>query len=332
MTEADQRTLDEFLRPHGEVEDLRPMRSGEVIELALRVYRRVGFGLVKSSFPAAFITFLVLALTINVVVPGYFETSDSTSLQTQAKEVAFLSLASLILLVPIIAFATANVIYHSQIAAWNYLVPSTKIPHYKDAILSLFGLVFRVMMISTAPAMATLVILFISAFLSDSSLSWGSIASGGIGIVGLAVSGIWIFIMPLLNLGAPAVLFFEGGAIKDVLKRNKILSKTRIGFDAGLVPRSFLALVVIGLVFMSGTGYLMAFFHLTDLVKSVIGTSVFAQLITNLFDQVPLLLAIVILEPLLGVIVAINYINARIFADGLDIKLLHAELLPRTAR
>lgn len=319
---------------------LRPMTSGEALDLALRAFRAVGAPILRLSALPILCCYLVISFFNVFVAPGLFWTKDPQSLQTQALEVvfvfgigAFVAFPLFILGVSYVSGLVTRLV--SDFVLGNRPDEVTAVENARNSVFSMASVSFRMIGGALVTVAVSFGLLFLSAFLeplTNETNAWPAVTAF-IASVGLFV-GFLIFPFALSSQAlAPAIVVLEGLKSGAAGKRSRALMKGNRFQESGSGKMTMLWMVCIFvfIAIFSGTEIAFAIFDIPGIVHGWFGATLFGQVVDRAMAMVPFYLCLWVLIPLWCATTAIIYYDRRIRLEGYDIEVLSMDAR-RTSR
>lgn len=305
---------------------MRPLESGQLMDLSLALYRAIGVELLKLSFVPALLCHLVIVFMLQFLLPN-LGTTRSVDPSQQAFEVvtalvmiALVGLPALFISLAYSAGATCH-------AAFSYLL-GRKLDLWEAETAAREGLwnlglgYLRAFLPIVALLCVSALLLFWSSTLPSEGLWAGFVAIIAI----VAITG-GILIVPFESTRyalLPCVCVLERLRGKGAVNRARALLQKSEFHPAGYA--TFLhawAFVVLTAMILSVTGEII-FSLLGDqeLTKGLITDPTIATALGEAVSQIPMFVALWLILPVWGATCAIVYLDRRIRLEGFDIEVL----------
>jgi hypothetical protein len=324
--------LDRRMRESDRRAMLRPLASGERLDLAMRVYRAVGLPILRQTAVPMVMVYLVVAFYLAFVFPRFFLTRDPDSVAVQAGEAAFTLAASLFVALPLLLQGASYAVAVVTRLTADCLVG--EVPDEGAAAATARRLLPRMVLLNLRTVLSgafvlfgALALLLLSALLARFE-AWFVLLSALLGMAGIAFSAIAMLIVVARHSLAPAALVLEkappGLAVRRSLDLLRHQNPHGSGYD-GLTSVFGLTAVLAAVV---GIGFGMAFglVPVADLVPQLLGTSLPARALQDAAERIPWFLALWLATPAWAVATTILYLDRRIRLEGYDIDILQQDV------
>lgn len=315
---------------------MRPLSFGEILDYALRIYRSLGWTLLRLTVVPAFLCLVSFEFVNMFTLKSLFETSHPNDLTGQYVEMMLGLCLGLLLGGPLVLLGVSYASNLSITIVSDYFVGG-QVDAGKAQILARKNLWQMVkvnlwqLLMSSASIIASGIILLFGGWLAQAtpeSNVWAGILTviGGIGI--FCGSVIFLFVFAKYSL-APAVSILENVKPRASLKRSSELLKAQ-GFHSSAT------FTVIGLCFVlyiiasllgGGIEITLALFDVQEKIRFYTVGLPFSGIITEVVDLVPTFLMIWLLIPVWSVANVLVYFDRRIRLEGYDIQALSNEIV-----
>lgn len=316
---------------------LRPMSGSQITDLALRVYRSLGWTFLRlCALPSVF-CLAALAFVFYFAVPQLQFTRDASSVTGQVWEAFVVLLVSLGVAGPLfIVGITLSSSIVVRLAA-DYLLgnPLEEGDAMREAIAGL-GKLFLVMLwemlAGFGAILVSVVIMLAGSLLSTvtpSDSPWAGIVAV-VGIIGLMV-GIIIFLAIASShaLSVP-VAILEGATARAAARRSRALMKvTRYhGSGSGHVWGLYGLLALVSLVIWGGCALIFNLAGLREVLENATMGVPLQALVLRAIDLLPACVMVWALVPVWATAITVIYYERRIRLEGYDIEVLASEIRP----
>jgi len=311
------------------------MSTNEMMDMALKVYQRLGLTFLRLTIVPAVFCLGGLAFVTNFVLPELMLTSDTQNLGVQLGEViAALALAVFVggpVFLTGLSYTTAVVV---QLVS-NFMVGHPVDEEHaqriaREALPRMVWVNLRVLLVSLSGVLASTALMMAGAVLErvtpESSALAGVVAV--VGILGLVVGFlVFLYVVSYHALAAP-VAVIERAKAKLATKRSKeLLSKAGYHQPGTNTVWSLYVLIAFAALIMSGGLAIMAnLLKLGEVVGSFVNDLALKRLILVLMDLIPPYLVVWTLMPVWATTITILYYERRIRLEGYDIEALAAEI------
>ena len=319
----------------GKRERLRAMTSSEVLDMAMRVYRSLGWTFLRLTLVPSLFCLASIAFVLDYVLPSLAVTHHENNVGGQLGEAGISILLALVLGGPLfllgLAYISAVVIHlTSAYMSGGDLDPEQAVRTARRLIPSLLRVSLRELVLSLGGVIVSLGLLGLGAVVSqytsaDSPLAGFVMLIGGLG---LAAGFIVFLYVVAVHALAPAIAVIEDVDGKNASRRSTWLMKAQWGHVSG-VSTLFNAY---GLMFLTGgiewIGIEATFgaFDLERHVQDLVSGSPIGGILESAFGLLPSFLVVWTVLPIWATCVTILYYERRIRLEGLDIEVLAEEI------
>lgn len=319
---------------------LRPLTTSEVLDTALRVYRSLGWAILRSTVVPTLFCLGAIAFLVEYIVPSLLTTSKASNVNAQVGETALNLLLGLFIGGPLfligLSYTTVLVV---QIAS-DYMVGNlTKLEDAQLRTRELLGKMFvvnlREVLLSLAGVGISVALMFVGAILSKGSgdsVWWtgGIVLIGLFGLIGGAIY--CLHILGVHSLCAP-VTVLEGASPKVAAKRSKELMRTARfqGSGSSTVWSLYCLMFMIGLVLLAGMELAVGLLDGRAHIEGFLAGIPLQGVVLTAFDLLPAFLVTWTIIPIWAATITIIYYDRRIRLEGYDIEAL-AEDIHRNSR
>lgn len=309
---------------------LRPMTTGEAIDLALRCYQRSAWSLLRlTAFPMA-LAFSGIVFMALVVVPGLMTTSSLGSVRTEGGELFVSLVLGFAIGLPLVFTGIGSVLGTVTKATSDTLDgrpvdEAASLEAGRRSLKAVFGGIVRVFFVGCvffllAGGFAVIGIL--------SERAIGMQAAGGIAaaMAALSVFAGVVFAPLWMNTRAlmPAVVVLEGVGPKEAGKRSAYLMKRHRGQGSadGVTFGVFLLLLFLGAVLTTSLLVLVQLTGISGRIESWVSVAGVAQLAGQLVSYLPGYVCLWLLVPFWGTAMTVLYFDRRVRIEALDVQVM----------
>jgi hypothetical protein len=311
------------------------MTSTEVLNMAMRVYRQLGWSFLRLTVVPSIFCLGGLAFVLEYVLPSLFYTHQGSNFNGQIGEVATAIVLALLVGGPLFLLGlsySSSVVIHltSAYMLGEAIRPEQAVQSARNKVPALLRVSIRELALSTSGVLVALGLMALGAVVSQHT-STDSPVSGFlffIGVLGLLGGGGVFLYVVILHALAPAVAVLEGANGKQASKRSTWLLKATWGHPAGTYALAEVVALMCFFGFIEWVGF-EALFQLLELPKHLeqaINGASLGGLIEAAFDLVPPFLVVWTVLPIWAVCVTIVYYERRIRLEGYDIEALAQEI------
>lgn len=311
------------------------MTTGEVLDMALRVYRNLGWTFLRLTVIPSLFCLGGIGFVVFYVLPSLFVTRHGTDINGQLGETATaVALAFLVggpLFLIGLAYISAVVIHMtSDYMLGRPIRPEQAAKTAVSRVPALLLVSLRELAISVSGVLVALGIMGLGAVISqhtDSDSPWGGLVvlCGSFGLVAGAL--VFLYVASTHGL-APAISVLEGEGGNKAAQRSTWLMKAQLGHVSGIgtLFSAFGLMVFAGLIEWAGFASLFAVLDLDRHVEDLVSGSSLGGLIETAFGLIPPFLVVWTVLPLWAATVTIVYYERRIRLEGYDIEALAEEI------
>jgi hypothetical protein len=314
---------------------LRPMKTGEMLDLALRCYQRLGWTYLRLTAISALLCLAAYKFDTQIVFPAFLVTKNAADLNVQLGELVTTVALALFVAGPlfVIALSWSTCIVCqlvSDTVLGNMPSPMAALATARRAIWTVFRVNLYQLMIACAGLAISVALLALGGLLAKTTSS-DSAAAGlvaFIGIVALIIS-VFFFLGSVARyaLAAPIVIL-EGGRVKESARRSVTLQKP-FGYHAagsGTIWGLFFLSALVFLLLEFGIGMLMDAGGVTPFLENFFRGVPFGGFFIESLGMLPAFLAIWTIIPFWAATVTILYYERRVRLEGYDIEALAADV------
>ena len=309
---------------------LRPMTSGEAIDLALRCYQRSAWNLLKlTASPLAFAYCGVVFMGI-VVAPGLFTTGARGVAGVEIGEIFVTLVLALVVGLPLI-FAGLGSVFGIVTRATSDVLDGR--PVDEVAALRAGRVSLRAVFVGILRVFFTACLFFLLAgafaligMLTEAATGASETAGLAAGMAGLCVligvvfAPLWMNARSLL----PAVVVLEGLGAKEAARRSAYLMKRHRGQGNadGVTAGVFLLLVFLGAVLGTSLGLVLQLTGLVGRIESWVTVAGLSQLVGQVVAALPGYVCLWFLVPFWGTAMTVLYYDRRVRLEALDVQVM----------
>ncbi|MBL8059964.1 MAG: hypothetical protein JNK63_04515 [Chthonomonas sp.] len=314
------------------MESLRPMTSGEILNLTTMAFREIGMAILRPTFSAATLVYVAFMMMTQLILPQMFTTRAPHSVSSQVSEVATTVVLGIFTALPILVIGLSIIITHSVHATADYVsnrwVHEGERQARSDQSLKLtMWLTLRTLVFACSGLLITLFLLLASALLNDIRPDLSAVA-GGIAIFSSVVAlAIFLYVLVRHSL-APAAALLENAPNHEAPRRSIQLLRTYRGAGSGddSIVAIGLSLTLLGLCFWGGIEAIYGTLGVIPWLTNVLGRHWWGEIAMSLATGLPYLFAFWVIVPIYSVGTTLVFFERKIRLEGYDISLLHDEL------
>lgn len=312
---------------------LRAMRTGEIIDSALRTYQRLGVTFLRLTAGPALLCLAASAFVLNYVLPGLLTTQNANDFVYQIGEV-FVALAlALFVGGPLfligLSYSTVLVVsLTSDDVLGNPPDIDAALKMARERLWVLFRLNMRELLSSLSGVFISTVIMlaggFIAAKTPENDVTAGLVTL--LGVLGL-VAGFFVFLFFVGReaLAASAVVL-EDLTPAQAAKRSRDLQRNHPiqGSGAGPILSVYALLAFVALVLIGGMAAVQELLPFNG--DDFLGGLPLGPLWTEAYTLLPIFITLWTLIPIWASVVTVSYYDRRIRLEGFDIEILAKEI------
>ncbi len=316
---------------------LSPMSTAELQDGAFTVVREGGWAMLAATMPGAMAAYLCLQFVYSFLLTRLAETSNPTSISTQAFEVFCVLLLTWALAVPLLmVFVSAVSALVTRVAGNVVLGRPVDVPTAARLTQErLFRLVkggWLTALTTFVPWVVTTGLLLAGAMLHEHGT--GDEITGALAILVGIFGLIWTPLVAAQSMFVPSAIMFEDLSAKDALKRSRTL------YRASKLPRSMTQqtdLLLIGTAFIVlfiflGVNLILQFTDVNEQITGMFGSGLLTDLIVGAIRMVPGFVALWSWLLLGSSGAALAYFDRRIRWEGFDVDQLQMASLRQRRR
>lgn len=314
---------------------LRPMSTGEIVDVAARAYQRLGRAILGQIALPMVLCFAVVLFFFVFLGPAFFQTSDPGSIATQIGESIAVVAVGLVMALPLflLGLAYSQGIVSRLVADFllgNKPDPTAAAEAARRSLKTVAGAGVRMFFGAFAALLLAGGLLMLSAMITDSSTSGNPLPAI------LSILAILLCfaapIGPILVLFryalAPVVAVVEGIGPKASMQRSRELMKSspfQPSAATAMLAAIFLCVFLFG-VMWGGTAMAFGLVGLADHVASHFGSSPSGMILQTLLTLLPIYFAMWVVAPVWMATCTIVYFDRRIRLEGFDIYVLEQDV------
>ncbi len=321
------------------IESLRPMTSGEMLDLSTKAFREVGSQILKPTFGAAVLVYIAFMMMTQLLLPQLFFTKNPGDIYAQVAEVVTAVVLGLLAALPIVIVGFSVIVTHSVHAVSDFMANrrTHQVERMKRADADLgksIKLMIRMSLIAFSGVIGTIALLLISALLNQSEARDLSAFSGAVAVLaGIFAVGILAYTFVRYSL-APAAMLLEGAKPKEACQRSINLLRSYRGAGAGddtVLALGFLLLLVM-LFLWGGIAFIYNTLGVVQWLSTVVGRYWWGEVAISLVSGIPYMLGFWLVVPIWSVGTTVVFYERRIRLEGYDIELMNHELASKNRR
>ncbi len=315
---------------------MKPMKSGEIIDLGARIYQSYARPLLKYSFAPMLLCFLGLVQVGVFVLPGIFVTKAGTNFAGQFGEVAISMLISVLVSLPLFIIGVGHSTgLATRVVSDVILGNDVNVP--KSVIAARVGgwamakILFKAVVVSCGVLALGLLFMLVGGILSQAGTTndalvviCGLLSFGGIG-VGLVAIPVGLAMFALI----PVVAVLEPQSDKAVLSRSRDLMRRQPvhGTGADAIGNLGLLCIFVGGVIYSGASIIVSLIEALPYLSSLGMSGAGGSLAKGILDSTPAFLTLWFLVPFWTCGITLVYFDRRVRLEALDIEMLARDVL-----
>lgn len=300
--------------------------------MSVRIYQELGGMILRHTAVPTVMTLTAVLFITNYVLPAFLQTTHKTNINLQLLEVAVSLGVAVFVAGPLylLGISYSACIICSLVSDYmNGWTPDLKKASdtVRSSLKRMFGLTLLELVFACGPLLFGLLLLMVSALLSQLYPEPDSVAPGVILFLAIVALIISLFAVPLAlsrySLAAPIVVF-EGLKPKEATKRSVALSKgTQFHPSAWNVTQSlFFVIGLLALFIYGGLELVAGLLGLRDLLQNALAGVAAHDILLFIFDALPMFLTILTVVPVWCVTTTILYFERRTRLEAYDIEAL----------
>ncbi len=314
---------------------LQPRTSGEMIDLATRLYHKLAWPILRLTLPSMCLLYAGLIFFQGFVLPGLLTTSNPDDTMVQFQELMVVYAVALFVALPVVVIALGHSVGLATRLISDYVMEQkidveAAVRSARIGSRTMVGLLLQIFLRSGVVLMVSGAFMMVSAYYEQSGQVsvFGDVVAG-FAVMGLIASFVVIpIVMSSLAL-APSVAAIEVVRPAVAMRRSKeLMRKSRhitSGYDT-IVSIWLLALLV-ALMLWGGFYAAYAMSGLGGLVDDLAGRSVLWALAGETLKTLPTFAAMWTLVPFVTCCLTVLYYDRRVRLEALDIETMAHDVL-----
>lgn len=310
--------------------NLRPLTTGEIIDLSLRIYRSIARPVLAASLPAMLLAGAGFMFLMSFVFPRI----SSPTGQAQFTESAFGIVVTIFVVIPLLLISFSQVSALTiPAASATILGGETDMRKIKAEAPGASKRMFRALLVGFLKSTGFLVsglILFLLAAAGG--------GSGGNTLGILATVSAWVALFagliatPLMAYRlslTPSIAMLEDVSPKESFERSILLVKKHRNIPALLDSQVSFAFITGAAMFFLwvGVSTVLAILPLEPFLRSQLWMGAWADIVIGVIDSIPFMLTIWLVVPLWTIGTAVMYYDRRSRLEAFDISVLADDVL-----
>ncbi len=311
------------------------MRTGEMFDLALRCYQRLGWTYLRLTILPALFCLAAYLFEREIVLPSLFLTSNASNLNVQIGEAVTSVALGLFVGGPLflmgLSWSTCVVAQLvSDTILGNVPSPAASVSTVRRAISRVFGVNLYEILIACIGFILATGLLILSGLLTRVTGN-DNVIAGVVAIVGTLgeIAGVIVFLIVVARYAlAPTIAIMEGVGLRESVRRSVLLQKT-LGFHPSgggtviglMFLSSFVFLLVVG-----GIGSTLELAGVSHFLNAFFSNIPFGSFLLEALRLLPTFLAIWTIVPFWAATLTILYYERRVRLEGYDIEALAADV------
>jgi hypothetical protein len=312
---------------------LRAMKTGEIVDSALRTYQRLGVTFLRLTAGPALLCLAASAFVLNYVLPGLFTTRNASDFIYQIGEVFVALTLALFVGGPLfligLSYSTVIVVsLTSDDVLGDEPNVDAALKMAQQRLWTLFRLNMRELFASLSGVFIATIVMLIGAFIAsrtaETDVTAGLVTL--LGVLGL-FAGFFVFLFFIgRDALAPAAVVLENASPVRAAARSRELQKNHPiqGSGSGPVLSVYTLLGFVSLVMLSGMYAIQGMLPIN--VDDFLGQLPFGPLWTEAYNLLPLFITLWTVMPIWASVVTVSYYDRRIRLEGFDIEVLAKEI------
>ncbi len=317
---------------------LRPMRSTELLDVALRAYQVLGHSILRLTALPMLLCYAGLTFAAHFILPNLAQTSNPHSATVQVSEVMFVVSVGLLVAMPLflvgIGYSMGVAVrLVSDFVLGNPVHLGAAVLAARASAMLMARMLLGVLLRSCAVLMVSGLLLLASALAEQAGGGWFG-AALTTAILGLIAGGLTMpFVLYRLAL-APAALVLEGVKPKDAYRRSaELMRKTKYQPAATeTIVSTWLTLGFVALVLYGGVQGGLAMLELTTAARNWSGSGLAGEIAYALLSQIPAYVVLLLVTPIWSAACTVLYYDRRSRLEAYDIAVLAQDVLKADRR
>lgn len=308
------------------------MGASEIIDLAFRVYRTLGWQILRQTAVPSLFTVGGFAFCTEVVFPMFAVTRSPGDIGAQVWEALATIAIAFFVALPIslvgIAFTSGVVCKYVSDYVLGAMPNANGAARAGSKLLwPLMRLHFFEVLYSLSGIIAAILLLLLSAYMESTNPGNAAVA-GGVSAIAIFAFIIGFFVFALVAARhslAPPVMVVEGETRSlHAIKRSVRLLRSTTSHPAGYGTLGFMLVIlpIIALILFPGFGALLGIVDLPTVLRESINVPWLSEAVRGLLRLTPTFLFVWVTVPVWTATVTILYYERRIRLEGLDIEIL----------
>lgn len=305
--------------------------TGEIIDLAARVYQTLGWTFLKLTVVPSLFCLAAVTFFFRYVLPAYFLTKSPGSESAQVLEMAATTALAVFVAAPLLLLGASYTSAVVSSLVSDHMLGNAPDPAAAEAVgRRLFGRLFllslRIVLIASAGMVVAIGLMALAGHVA--SITAESDATAGLILLGawLAFAAAFVgflFVLQRYAL-APAALVLEKTGISEACRRSAFLLRASAGHSGGggAVWSVYLLLLILLVPVWGGISASLDLINYPDSVQAQISGFPFAGALVEALGLLPMFLVLWTLTPVWAATMTILYFDRRIRLEGYDIEAL----------
>lgn len=313
---------------------MRPLRRGEAIDLAARVFRTLGWPFLRLSFVPALLCTAAIGFVLQYALPGLYQTTHPNDWFAQVLDTGMALAIATLVGGPLYLIGVASVTAGVASLTSDYMLGN--VPDEESALGVMARKLGALVRLSIREAVISLwgVFVALGLFVASSVLDhlnvsgpWSGLTVG-VAIMGIALGGVVFLVVRSNHALAPVALVLENLGPRAAAKRSSFLVNRAVGIgnvQSSVVELALACLLV--LVLVSGGLYLAeSIFDLSDHWRSIVSGFPLPGIWIAAFDWLKWFLSLWVILPLWATGATLIYYDRRVQLEGYDVDCLAQEV------
>lgn len=309
------------------------MKTGEIVDNALRTYQRLGVTFLRLTAGPALLCLAASAFVLNYVLPGLLTTRNANDFLYQVGEVFVALTLALFIGGPLfligLSYTTVLVVsLTSDDVMGNKPDTDAALKMARQRLWTLFRLNMRELLSSLSGVFISTIVMLLGAFIADRTPDT-DVTAGLVSLVGVLglFAGFFVFLFFIgRDALAPAAVVLENLNPAQAAARSRDLQRNHAIQGSGAWPilSVYLLLGFVSLVLLLGMYTIQEFLPFEG--GRFLGGLPFGALWTEAYELLPLFITLWTVTPIWASVVTVSYYDRRIRLEGFDIEVLAKEI------
>jgi len=311
------------------------MRTGEIFDLALRCYQRLGWTYLKLTLVPALFCFAAHLFDTQVLAPSLFVTSNAGNLGVQLGEVITAIALGMFVGGPLfmlgLSWSTCVVAQLvSDTIVGNVPSPAASVAAARRSVFRVFAVNLYQTLIASTGLLVSAGLLIASGYLTKMTGNDTAVAGvvALVGTLGLVAGGIIFLVVSCRYALAPSIAVIENARVRTCVKRSVMLQSS-LGYHPSGTGSVFGLMLLCGLfwlLFVGGVSTALSLSGAHHFLTNAFTNLPLGGLLLKALELAPAFLGVWTIIPFWATALTILYYERRVRLEGYDIEALAADV------